>query len=48
MPVLKLIQIQCALHGWAIDDVRLFGTKLMNTTFSWGAGSVDAYIDSTV
>jgi hypothetical protein len=33
--------------GWAIDDVRLFGTKLMNTTFSWGAGSVDAYIDST-
>ncbi|MFE3868873.1 GEVED domain-containing protein [Flavobacterium sp. LS2P90] len=33
--------------GWAIDDVRLFGTKLMNTTFSWGAGSVDAYVDST-
>jgi hypothetical protein len=32
--------------GWAIDDVRLSGTKLMNTTFSWGAGSVDAYIDA--
>lgn len=31
--------------GWAIDDVRLFGTKLMNTTFSWSAGTVDAYID---
>jgi hypothetical protein len=33
--------------GWAIDDVRLFGTKPMNTTFSWGAGTVDAYIDLT-
>jgi hypothetical protein len=21
--------------GWAIDDVRLFGTKLLNTAFSW-------------
>jgi hypothetical protein len=21
--------------GWAIDDVRLFGTKLLNTSFSW-------------
>jgi hypothetical protein len=31
--------------GWAIDDVRLFGTRPMNTTFSWGAGTVDAYID---
>ncbi|MFE3870132.1 GEVED domain-containing protein [Flavobacterium sp. ZS1P70] len=31
--------------GWAIDDVRLFGTKLMNTTFSWSGGTVDAYID---
>lgn len=21
--------------GWAIDDIRLFGTKLLNTAFSW-------------
>jgi len=31
--------------GWAIDDVRLFGTKPMNTTFSWGSGTVAAFID---
>jgi hypothetical protein len=31
--------------GWAIDDVRLFGTKQLNTTFSWSDPGVDAYID---
>ncbi|HLF52297.1 GEVED domain-containing protein [Flavobacterium sp.] len=31
--------------GWAIDDVRLFGTKPLNTTFTWGGATVDAYID---
>lgn len=32
--------------GWAIDNIRLFGTKLLNTTFSWnGSEPVDAFTD---
>lgn len=32
--------------GWAIDDVRLFGTKQLNTTFTWtSATTVDAFND---
>jgi hypothetical protein len=33
--------------GWAIDNIRLDGTKPLNTTFNWSAGTVDAYTDST-
>ena len=32
--------------GWAIDDVRLYGTRPMNTTFSWSGGTVAAFIDA--
>ncbi|WP_052122265.1 GEVED domain-containing protein [Flavobacterium suncheonense] len=32
--------------GWAIDDVRLYGTRPMNTTFTWSGGSVSAFIDA--
>ncbi|MGX7666981.1 GEVED domain-containing protein [Flavobacterium pedocola] len=32
--------------GWAIDDVRLYGTRPMNTTFTWSGGSVNAFIDA--
>ena len=31
--------------GWALDDIRLFGTKPINTTFSWGGGA-DTYADA--
>ncbi|MGH2665673.1 GEVED domain-containing protein [Flavobacterium sp.] len=31
--------------GWAIDDIRLYGTRPLNTTFTWGGGTVDAYTD---
>lgn len=32
--------------GWAIDNIRVFGTKVLNTTFSWnGAEPVDAFTD---
>ena len=32
--------------GWAIDDIRLFGTKQLYTTFTWSAASpVAAYTD---
>lgn len=32
--------------GWAIDNIRIFGTKLLNTTFSWnGSEPVDAFTD---
>ncbi|SHL77961.1 GEVED domain-containing protein [Flavobacterium xinjiangense] len=31
--------------GWAIDNIRLYGTKPLNTTFSWSGGTVDAYLD---
>ena len=33
--------------GWALDDIKVYGTKPLNTTFSWNAGTVDAFIDST-
>ena len=32
-------------NGWCIDDIRLFGTKPINTTFTWGGGA-DAYADA--
>lgn len=31
--------------GWAIDDVRLFGTKPLSTSFTWGGAPVDVFID---
>lgn len=32
--------------GWAIDNIRVFGTKLLNTTFSWnGSEPIDAFTD---
>jgi hypothetical protein len=34
--------------GWAVDDIRLFGTKSLNTTFSWTSPpdtTVNAYTD---
>lgn len=31
--------------GWAIDDVRIYGTRPMNTTFTWSGGTVAAFID---
>lgn len=31
--------------GWAIDDVRLFGTKPLSTSFSWSGAPVDVFID---
>lgn len=31
--------------GWALDDVQLYGTRPLNTTFTWSGGSVDAFID---
>ncbi len=30
--------------GWAIDDVKVYGTRPLNTTFSW-SGGVQAFID---
>lgn len=32
-------------NGWAIDDVQVFGTRPLNTTFTWTGGTVDAFID---
>lgn len=35
--------------GWAVDDIRLFGTKLLNTAFSWTSPpgtTVNAYSNS--
>lgn len=31
--------------GWAIDDVRLFGTKPLSTSFTWSGAPVDVFID---
>ncbi|MFT5754365.1 MAG: hypothetical protein ACI924_001597, partial [Flavobacterium sp.] len=33
--------------GWAIDDVRLFGTKPLTAAFTWSGATVDAYIDAS-
>ena len=30
--------------GWAIDDVKVYGTRPLNTTFSW-SGGVQAFVD---
>lgn len=32
-------------NGWAIDDVQLYGTRPLNTTFTWTGGTVAAFID---
>ena len=32
-------------NGWAIDDVQIYGTRPLNTTFTWTGGTVDAFID---
>jgi hypothetical protein len=31
--------------GWAIDDVKLFGTTPLSTSFTWGGAPVDVFID---
>jgi len=33
-------------NGWAIDDVKVFGNRPLNTTFTWTGGTVNAYIDA--
>jgi hypothetical protein len=32
--------------GWVIDDVKVYGTRPLNTTFTWSGATVDAYIDA--
>jgi hypothetical protein len=32
--------------GWALDDVQVYGTRPLNTTFTWSGGTVDAFIDA--
>lgn len=32
-------------NGWAIDDVQIYGTRPLNTTFTWTGGTVAAFID---
>lgn len=32
--------------GWAIDDVELYGTKPLNTTFTWSGGAIATFIDA--
>lgn len=32
--------------GWALDDVKIYGTRPLNTTFTWSGGSVDAFTDA--
>ncbi|NHM00839.1 GEVED domain-containing protein [Flavobacterium difficile] len=31
--------------GWAVDDVRLYGTKPLSTSFTWGGAPIDVFID---
>jgi hypothetical protein len=31
--------------GWAVDNIRVFGVRPLNTTFTWGAGA-NAYLDA--
>lgn len=31
--------------GAAVDDIELFGTRPLNTTFTWSGGTVDAFTD---
>ncbi|MFN7014040.1 MAG: GEVED domain-containing protein, partial [Bacteroidia bacterium] len=31
--------------GWAIDDIQVYGTRPLNTTFTWTGGTVAAFID---
>jgi len=33
-------------NGWAVDDVKIYGTRPLNTTFTWTGGTVNAYIDA--
>ncbi|MES2862593.1 MAG: GEVED domain-containing protein [Bacteroidota bacterium] len=33
-------------NGWAIDDVKVYGNRPLNTTFTWTGGTVNAYIDA--
>lgn len=33
-------------NGWAIDDVKVYGDRPLNTTFTWTGGTVNAYIDA--
>ena len=33
-------------NGWAIDDVKVYGNRPLNTTFTWTGGTVAAYIDA--
>lgn len=31
--------------GWAIDDIQVYGTRPLNTTFTWTGGTVSAFTD---
>lgn len=31
--------------GWALDDIKVYGTRPLNTTFTWTGGTVDAFTD---
>lgn len=31
--------------GWAVDDIQVYGTRPLNTTFTWTGGTVDAFVD---
>ncbi|SHK98508.1 GEVED domain-containing protein [Flavobacterium xanthum] len=31
--------------GWALDDVQVYGTRPLNTTFTWSGGTVTAFTD---
>ena len=33
-------------NGWAIDDVKIYGDRPLNTTFTWTGGTVNAFIDA--
>lgn len=32
--------------GWALDDVKVYGTRPLNTTFTWTGGTVQAFTDA--
>jgi hypothetical protein len=41
-----LAGISAWADGWALDDVQVYGTRPLNTTFTWSGGTVDAFIDA--
>ena len=32
--------------GWAIDDVKVYGTRPLNTTFTWSGGAIATFVDA--